>query len=117
MFWLWDSLPHAVQLDSAAMNLVWRVTIHGSLQGWLISLFSGPGESLEMYAPEISWLVSKAFPEYCDNALREEKHCCFVAGLDPMLEAQYKAQGATDLEEAVLIAGHCDNAGCAGVYV
>lgn len=55
-------------------------------------------------------LVDKAFPEYGDKAQREEKFRRFLAGLDPVLRAKCHEQGATDLEEAVIIAGRCENA-------
>ncbi len=69
-----------------------------------------PRESLEVYAAEISRLVDDAFPEYGDRAQREEKCRRFLAGLDPVLRVKCHEQGATDLEEAVIIAGRCENA-------
>lgn len=54
--------------------------------------------------------MDEAFPEYGDKAQREEKLCRFLAGLDPVLMAKCHEQGATVLEEAVIIAGQCKNA-------
>lgn len=69
-----------------------------------------PRESLEVFAADISRLVDKAFPEHGDRAQREEKFRRFLVGLDPVLRAKCHEQGATDLEEAVMIAGRCKNA-------
>ncbi|KAK3530867.1 hypothetical protein QTP70_003638 [Hemibagrus guttatus] len=44
------------------------------------------------------------------GAKKEERFCRFVAGLDPVLRTKCYEQGATDMEEAVIIAGRCENA-------
>lgn len=60
---------------------------------------------MEGYAAEITKLVQEAFPGYGDIAQREEKFNRFLAGLDPALRAKCHEQGATDLDEALIIAG------------
>ncbi|XP_035995289.1 tetratricopeptide repeat protein 21B-like isoform X2 [Fundulus heteroclitus] len=69
-----------------------------------------PGESLEVYAADVSRLVAEAFPDYGDVAQREEKFRRFLAGLDPALKAKCLEMGATDLEEALHVAERCENA-------
>ncbi len=69
-----------------------------------------PGESLDVYTADISQLVHEAFPGYVDIAQREEKFRRFLAGLDPTLQAKCHEQGATDLEEALVIADRCEMA-------
>lgn len=69
-----------------------------------------PGESLEVYAADVSRLVVEAFPDYGAVARREEKFRRFLAGMDPALRAKCLEQGATDLEEALTIAERCENA-------
>jgi len=66
-------------------------------------------ECLVVYAAEINRLVLEAFPDYGQNATREEKFRLFLAGLDPGLRAKCHEQGATDIEEALVIAERCEN--------
>lgn len=68
------------------------------------------GESLEVYAADVSRLVTEAFPDYGDIAQREEKYRRFLAGLDPALKAKCLEQGATDLEKSLQVAERCENA-------
>uniref|UniRef100_A0AAV2KA86 Uncharacterized protein n=1 Tax=Knipowitschia caucasica TaxID=637954 RepID=A0AAV2KA86_KNICA len=70
----------------------------------------GASESLELYAADLSRLVAEAFPEYDKMAQNGEKFRRFLAGLDPGLRAKCHEQGATDLEEALMIAGRCERA-------
>ncbi|KAK3568728.1 hypothetical protein QTP86_014757, partial [Hemibagrus guttatus] len=114
-FLLWDSLPATVQGD---YNTVKEKLKEAFGQRQFMDRFRAslsarpraPRESLEVYAAEVSRLVDEAFPEYGDKAQREEKFRRFLAGLDPVLRAKCHEQGATDLEEAVIIAGRCENA-------
>lgn len=54
--------------------------------------------------------MAEAFPDY-DRAARDgETFRRFLAGLDPALQAKCHEQGATDVEEALTIAGHCERA-------
>lgn len=62
---------------------------------------------MDVYAADISQL---AFPGYGDIAQKEEKFRRFLAGLDPTLRAKCHEQGATDLEEALIIAVRCEMA-------
>lgn len=54
--------------------------------------------------------MQEAFPDYGAVAQREEKFCLFLAGLDPALRAKCHEQGATGPEEALTVAGCCENA-------
>ncbi|KAK7877977.1 hypothetical protein WMY93_031357, partial [Mugilogobius chulae] len=69
-----------------------------------------PGESLDVFAADIGKLVQEAFPNYGTAAQKEEKFRRFLAGLDPCLRAKCQEQGATDLDEALVIAARCDMA-------
>ncbi|KAK3506251.1 hypothetical protein QTP70_033602, partial [Hemibagrus guttatus] len=114
-FLLWDSLPATVQGD---YNTVKERLKEAFGQRQFMDRFRAslsarpcaPRESLEVYAAEVSRLVDEAFPEYGDKAQREEKFRRFLTGLDPVLRAKCHEQGATDMEEAVIIAGRCENA-------
>lgn len=114
-FLLWDSLPRTVQADytAAKERLKEAFGQRQFMDRFRASLSArprAPAESLEVYAAEISRLVDEAFPEYGERAQREEKFRRFLAGLDSVLRAKCHEQGATDLEEAVIIAGRCENA-------
>lgn len=63
-----------------------------------------------MYAAEIRKLVHQAFPGYGDVTQKEEKFSRFLAGLDPALRTKCHEPWATDLEEALIIAGRCEMA-------
>ncbi len=70
------------------------------------------GESLEVYSADITRLVLEAFPD-CDRTAQEgEKFRRFVAGLDPALQAKIHEQGATNMDEALIVAGRCEQARC-----
>ena len=114
-FLLWDSLPEAIKSDYAAVKE--RLGVAFGQRQYLdrfranVSARSrAPGESLEVYAADVSRLVAEAFPEHGEVAKREEKFRRFLAGLDPMLKAKCLELGATDLEEALTIAERCENA-------
>lgn len=114
-FSLWDSLSDAVKSDYDAVKEKLKEAFgrRQFMERFRASLSARPRaarESLEVYAAEISRLVDEAFPEYGDRAQREEKFRRFVAGLDPVLRSKCYEQGATDMEEAVIIAGRCENA-------
>lgn len=113
-FSLWGCLPDPVKsdYDKVKEKLKEAFVRRRFMERLRSSLSARPHvawESLEVYAAEISWLVDEAFPEYCDRAQREEKFRRFVAGLDPVLRMKFYEQGATDMEEAVIIAGWCEN--------
>lgn len=114
-FLLWDSLPAAVQADYPAVK---EKLLEAFGQRHFLDCFRAnlsarpraPGESLDVYAADISQLVQEAFPGYGDIAQKEEKFRRFLAGLDPTLRAKCHEQGATDLEEALIIAARCEMA-------
>ncbi|KAM3623996.1 uncharacterized protein V6R79_017818 [Siganus canaliculatus] len=114
-FLLWDSLSDAVKNDYAAVKekmgsafgqrqLMDRFRANSSARS------RAPRESLEVYAADLSRLVAEAFPDYDVVATREEKFRRFLAGLDPALRAKCLEQGATDMEEALIVAERCENA-------
>ncbi|XP_073796767.1 uncharacterized protein [Danio rerio] len=114
-FLLWDSLPQTVQADYTATKKRLKEAFGqrhfmDRFRASLSACPRGPRESLEVYAAEISRLVDEAFPEYGDRVQREEKFRRFLAALDPVLRTKCHEQGATDLEEAVIITGQCENA-------
>lgn len=114
-FLLWDSLPTAVQADYTAVKerlqeAFGQRHFMDCFRANLSARPRAPGESLDVYAADISKLVQEAFPGYGDIAQREEKFRRFLAGLDPTLRAKCHEQGATDLEEALVIAGRCEMA-------
>lgn len=65
---------------------------------------------MEVYAADVSRLVTEAFPEYGAMAQREEKFRRCLAGLNPMLKAKCLELGATEVEEALTVAKRCENA-------
>ena len=114
-FLLWDSLPATVQGDyEAAKNKLKEAFGQKQyLDRFRANLSARPRaqrESLVVYAAEISRLVAEAFPDYGKNATREEKFRRFLAGLDPGLRAKCHEQGATDMDEALIVAERCENA-------
>lgn len=114
-FLLWDSLPGAVQADYTAAKEKLKEAfgqrqLMDRFRASLSARPRAPRESLEVFAAEMSRLVDEAFPDYGDKAQKEEKFRRFLAGLDPVLRTKCQEQGATDLEEAVTIAGRCENA-------
>lgn len=114
-FVLWDSLPAAIQNDYTGVK---EKLLEAFGQRHYLDCFRAnlsarpraPGESLDVYAADISKLVQEAFPGYGEIAHKEEKFRRFLAGLDPSLRAKCHEQGATDLEEALTIAGRCEMA-------
>lgn len=114
-FLLWDSQPAAVQTDYPAvkeklMEAFGQRHFLDRFRANLAARPRAPGESLDVYAADISQLVHEAFPGYGDIAQKEEKFRRFLAGLDPTLRAKCHEQGATDLEEALVVAGRCEMA-------
>lgn len=114
-FLFWDSLPAVVQGDYpvAKEKLLKAFGQRRFLDCFKANLSvcpHAPGESLDVYAVDVSQLVHEAFPGYGDVAQKEEKVHRFLAGLDPLLRAKCREQGATDLEKALIIAGRCDMA-------
>ena len=114
-FLLWDSLPAATKSDYAAVKerlgaAFGQRQLMDRFRACLSARVRAPGESLEVYAADVSRLVMEAFPDYGDVAQREEKFRRFLAGLEPALKAKCLELGATDLEEALTVAERCENA-------
>lgn len=113
---MWDSLPAStVQADYDSVKGRLKEAFGGEhyLDRFRANLSARPHakhESLVVYAAEISRLVSEAFPDYGKNATSEEKFCRSLAGLDPDLRLKCHEQGATDMDEALLVAEQCENA-------
>uniref|UniRef100_A0AAV2J093 Retrotransposon gag domain-containing protein n=1 Tax=Knipowitschia caucasica TaxID=637954 RepID=A0AAV2J093_KNICA len=114
-FLLWDSLPSSVQCDFERVKEKLNEAFGQKqfllyFQTCVSARPRGASESLELYAADLSRLVAEAFPEYDKMAQNGEKFRRFLAGLDPGLRAKCHEQGATDLEEALMIAGRCERA-------
>lgn len=114
-FLLWDSLPDTTKSDYAAIKerlgaAFGQRQLMDRFRASLSARVRASGESLEVYAADVSRLVAEAFPDYGDVAQREEKFRRFLAGLDPALKAKCLELGATDLEEALHVAERCENA-------
>lgn len=114
-FLLWDSLPATTQGDFERVKE--RLNEAFGQKQFLLyfqtCVSARPrlaNESLELYAADISRLVAEAFPDYDRGAQNGEKFRRFLAGLDPGLRAKCHEQGATDLDEALTIAGRCERA-------
>lgn len=75
-----------------------------------------PHENLEVYSADITRLVLEAFPHYDCTAQEGEKFRRFVAGFDPALQAKIHEQGATDIDEALIVACRCERA-CAAMQL
>lgn len=114
-FLLWDSFPADIQCDYKRMKEKLKEAF-GQKQFLLYfqtCVSARPrhvNESLEVYAADVSRLVAEAFPDYDHAATNGEKFRRFLAGLDPALQAKCHEQGATDMEEALIIAGRCERA-------
>lgn len=114
-FLLWDSLPRPLKMDYPAVK---ARLMEAFGRGYFLDRFKtnlsarqrAPNESLDVYAADICRLVQEAFPNYGVVAQQEEKFRRFLAGLDPALRAKCHEQGATDLEEALIIASRCEMA-------
>ena len=113
-FLLWDSLPTTVQADYSAVKerlkeAFGRKQFLDRFRANLSARSRAPHESLVVFAADISRLVAEAFPDYERNATGEEKFRRFLAGLDADLRLKCHEQGATDMEEALIIAERCEN--------
>ena len=76
-FLLWDSLPAAVQADYNAVKerlqeAFGQKHFLDCFRANIAARLRAPGESLDVYAAEISKLVLEAIPGYGDVALKEE---------------------------------------------
>ena len=114
-FLLWDTLPPDVQCDYERVKEKLKDAFGQKqfllyFQTCISARPRQPNESLEVYAADVSRLVAEAFPDYDRVARNGETFRRFLAGLDPALQAKCHEQGATDVEEALTIAGRCERA-------
>ena len=114
-FLLWDSLPLDIKGQYALVKEKLSAAFgqrHFLLhfQTCVSARKRQHAESLEVYAADITRLVSEAFPEYGQAAQRTERFRRFLAGLDPELEAKCHEHGAMDMEAALEIASRCERA-------
>ena len=114
-FLLWDTLPPDVQCDYERVKERLKDAFGQKqfllyFQTCIAARPRQPNESLEVYGADISRLVAEAFPDYDSAARNGETFRRFLAGLEPALQAKCHEQGATDVEEALIIAGHCERA-------
>lgn len=54
--------------------------------------------------------MAEAFPDYDQAARNGDRFRRLLTGLDPALQAKCYEQGATDMEEALTMACHCERA-------
>ncbi|XP_019746209.1 uncharacterized protein LOC109528270 [Hippocampus comes] len=114
-FLYWDSLSPTVKEDYGAVKkrLQDVFGLDHSLtffQTHVNARPRKPDESLEVYSADITRLVMEAFPDYGCVAQEGEQFRRFVAGLDPALQVKIHEMGATDLAEALVVAGRCERA-------
>lgn len=114
-FSFWDSLPPDVKADYAAtkkrMKDVFGQRQHiVNFQSFVNARPRYPGEALEVYAAELTRLVSEAFPEYDCRAREEETYRRFLAGLDINLVQKCHEHGARNLADAMRIAMQVERA-------
>lgn len=114
-FLYWDSLPNSVKTsyNTVKDRLRHVFGLQHSLpffQTHVNARTRKIDESLEVYSADITRLVLEAFPDYDRTAQEGEKFRRFVAGLDPALQAKIHEQGATDIDEALIVACRCERA-------
>lgn len=114
-FLYWDSLPTPVKTNynTVTERLKHVFGLQQSLPYFQTHVNARPrkiGESLEVFSADITRLVLQAFPDYDIIAQEGEKFRRFVAGLDPALQAKIHEQGATDMDQALIVACRCERA-------
>lgn len=111
-FLLWDTLPPDVQCDYERVKKLKDAFGRKQFLLYFQTCISAwprqSNESLEVYAADVSRLMAEAFPDYDGAARNGETFRRLLAGLDPALQAKCHEQGATDVEEALTIAGRCE---------
>ena len=112
---MWDTLPPNVQSDYERVKEKLKDAFGQKqfllyIQTCISVRPRQPIESLEVYAADVSRLVTEAFPDYGGAARMGETFRRVLAGLDPALQAKCHEQLATDMEEALPIAGRCERA-------
>ncbi|KAL0154104.1 hypothetical protein M9458_050563, partial [Cirrhinus mrigala] len=106
-YWLslFPDIQQNYELCVAALNYVFgrkQFLLH--FQTFVNARPRMPTEPLEVFAAEITRLVLEPFPNYGECAIAMERFRRFVAGLDPVLQAECHVHGATSLEDALAIA-------------
>lgn len=114
-FAYWQSLSPAVKADydltKASLSAVFgRATFLATFQTYLNARPRKPQEPLEVYAAELTSLVTEAFPQYDVTARNCEIFRRFVTGLDPALQLKIHEHGAVTLDSALKIASQCERA-------
>ena len=114
-FSFWDSLPLDVKADYAATKKRMKEVFGQrqfivNFQSFVNARPRYPGEALEVYAAELTRLVSEAFPEYDCRAKEEETYRRFLAGLDVNLVQKCHEHGAHNLRDAMRIAMQVERA-------
>ncbi len=111
----WQSLPSEVKADyeltKACLTTVFgRTTFFATFQTFLNARPHKPQEPLEVYAAELTNLVTEAFPQYDAAARNCEIFRRFVTGLDPSLQLKIHEHGAVTLDNALKVATQCERA-------
>ncbi len=114
-FAYWQSLPSEVKADyeltKASLTTVFgRTTFLATFQTFLNARPRKPQEPLEVYAAELTNLVTEAFPQYDAAARNCEIFRRFVTGLDPSLQLKIHEHGAVTLDNALKVATQCERA-------
>lgn len=114
-FAYWQSLSPAVKADydltKASLSAVFgHATFLATFQMYLNARPRKPQEPLEVYAAELTSLVTEAFPQYDVTARNCEIFRRFVTGLDPALQLKIHEHGAVTLDSALKIASQCKRA-------
>lgn len=114
-FAYWQSLSPVVQADydatKATLSTVFgRTTFLATFQTFLNARPRKPQEPLEVYAAELTNLVTEAFPQYDVTARNCEIFRRFVTGLEPSLQLKIHEHGAMTLDNALKVATQCERA-------
>lgn len=114
-FAYWQSLSSEVKADyeltKASLTTVFgRTTFLATFQTFLNARPRKPQEPLEVYAAELTNLVTEAFPQYDAAARNCEIFRRFVTGLDPSLQLKIHEHGAVTLDNALRVATQCERA-------
>ncbi len=114
-FAYWQSLSTAIkanyELTKTSLSAVFgRATFLATFQTYLNARPHKPQEPLEVYAAELTSLVTEAFPQYDVTAQNCEIFRRFVTGLDTALQLKIHEHGAVTLNDALKIASQCERA-------
>lgn len=114
-FAYWQSLSPGVKADydltKASLSTVFGCTTFlATFQTFLNARPRKPQEPLEVYAAELTNLVTEAFPQYDTAARNCEIFRRFVPGLDLSLQLKIHEHGAVTLDNALKVATQCERA-------